>query len=57
MPAARDEAAGGPIAAFEQNGWRVSINSRTPGLGFSLPERLTVEREGTRVKLLVQGWE
>ena len=57
MPADKNQPAGGPIADFQQNGWRVSINSRTPALGFSLPERLTVEREGARMKLLVESWQ
>jgi hypothetical protein len=35
----------------------VSINSRSPGLGFSLPQRLTAEREGARLKLLVERWK
>jgi outer membrane lipoprotein LolB len=47
----------GEIRDFSQGGWRVSINSRAPGLGFSMPQRLTAEREGARLKLFVQGWE
>jgi outer membrane lipoprotein LolB len=47
----------GAITAFTQSGWRVSINSRAAGLGFSLPQRLTAEREGTRLKLLVERWQ
>jgi outer membrane lipoprotein LolB len=58
MPAEKHEAAGGgAITDFAQNGWRVSIHSRAPGLGFSLPERLTAEREGARLKLLVESWQ
>ena len=58
MPAEKHEAAaGGAITDFAQNGWRVSILSRAPGLGFSLPERLTAEREGARLKLLVESWQ
>src|SRR5690242_7704992 len=38
-----EDAAGGAITDFQQNGWRVSIDSRAPGLGFSLPARLTAE--------------
>ena len=48
--------ASGEIHDFTQNGWRVSINSRAPGLGFALPQRLTAEREGARIKLLVETW-
>ena len=46
----------GEISDFTQRGWRVSIDSREPGLGFSLPKRLTAEREGARMKLLVESW-
>jgi hypothetical protein len=34
----------------------VIINSRAPALGFALPKRLTAEREGARLKLLVETW-
>ena len=47
----------GEIHDFIQAGWRVSINSRVPGLGFSLPQRLTAERDGARLKLLVERWQ
>ena len=47
----------GEIHDFIQAGWRVSINSRAAGLGFSLPQRLTAEREGARLKLLVERWQ
>jgi outer membrane lipoprotein LolB len=55
--AAINAADNGEIRDFTQNGWRVSINSRAAGLGFSLPQRLTAEREGARLKLLVERWE
>ena len=58
MPAEKHEdAAAGAITDFLQNGWRVSIDSRAPGLGFSLPARLTAEKEGARMKLLVESWQ
>ena len=47
----------GEIRDFTQNGWRVSIAARVAGLGFSLPRRLTAEREGARMKLLVDRWQ
>src|SRR5262249_45201300 len=53
---AHDDGAGGPIRDFAQNGWRVSIQSRSPGLGFALPQRLVAEREDARLKLLVEQW-
>ncbi|MBC7976311.1 MAG: outer membrane lipoprotein LolB [Myxococcales bacterium] len=65
-----DQGSGAPLD-FQQNGWRVSINSRVPGLGFSLPQRLTFERGGAesvgapgniegeraRLKLFVERWQ
>ena len=51
------DAGSGEIRDFLQNGWHVSINSRAPALGFSLPLRLTAEREGARMKLLVDRWQ
>lgn len=54
--AVRNEAANEELLGFEQNGWNVSIQARMPALGFSLPQRLTVEREGARMKLLVEQW-
>jgi outer membrane lipoprotein LolB len=47
----------GAIKEFTQAGWRVSVNGRSPALGFSLPQRLTAEREGARLKLLVERWQ
>jgi len=51
------DAGTGEIHDFTQAGWRVSISSRAAGLGFSLPQRLTAEREGARLKLLVERWQ
>jgi outer membrane lipoprotein LolB len=51
------DAGTGEIHDFTQAGWRVSINSRAAGIGFALPQRLTVEREGARLKLLVERWQ
>ena len=51
------DAGSGEIRDFLQNGWRVSINTRAPALGFALPLRLTAEREGARMKLLVDRWQ
>jgi outer membrane lipoprotein LolB len=47
----------GEIRGFTQNGWHVIIQARAAGLGFSLPQRLNVEREGVRLKLLAQSWQ
>ena len=51
------DAGSGEIHDFTQGGWRVSINTRAAGLGFSLPQRLTAERDGARLKLLVERWQ
>jgi len=51
------DAGSGEIHDFTQGGWRVSINTRAAGLGFSLPQKMTAEREGARLKLFVQAWE
>ncbi len=56
-----DQVSGAPLD-FQQNGWRVSVNSRVPGLGFSLPQRLSfermgAERDGARLKLFVERWQ
>jgi outer membrane lipoprotein LolB len=56
-PSMPDAAPGtGELRGFTQNGWRVSINTRAPALGFSLPQRLTAERDGARLKLFVERW-
>lgn len=47
----------GEIRGFVQNGWHVAINTRAPALGFSLPQRLTAERGGARLKLFVERWQ
>jgi outer membrane lipoprotein LolB len=52
-----EDSGSGEIHDFTQNGWRVSINARAEGLGFALPQRLTAEREGARLKLLVENWQ
>lgn len=54
---AADATSPGPLDGFEQDGWHVLVNSRAPALGFSLPQRLTIEREGARLKLLVEQWQ
>jgi outer membrane biogenesis lipoprotein LolB len=45
------------VFAFEQGGWRVNIESRIPAMGFSLPQKLTIERDGARLKLFVDRWQ
>jgi outer membrane lipoprotein LolB len=50
------DATSGEIRGFTQGGWKVSITARVASLGFSLPRRLTAEREGARMRLLVEHW-
>jgi outer membrane lipoprotein LolB len=47
----------GEVRGFVQNGWHVAINTRAPALGFALPQRLTAERGGARLKLFVERWQ
>ena len=51
------DATSGEIRTFMQDGWKISIDSRAPALGFALPQRLTATREGARMKLLVDRWQ
>jgi outer membrane lipoprotein LolB len=51
------DAVTGEIRGFRQNGWQVSVETRAPALGFSLPRRLTAQREGARLKLAVDQWQ
>ena len=51
------DAVSGEIHDFTQHGWHVSIGTRAPALGFALPQRLTAERAGARMKLLVEHWQ
>jgi outer membrane lipoprotein LolB len=46
----------GEIRGFRQEGWSVRVEQRMPALGFSLPRRLVVDREGARLKLLAESW-
>ena len=47
----------GEIRAFQQTGWRVSIDARAAAMGFALPQRLVVSRDGARMKLLIENWQ
>jgi len=56
VPLDQDPATG-EIRGFNQDGWRIDIQSRAPGLGFALPKKLTAEHEGAKVKLVVDQWQ
>jgi len=47
----------GEIRGFRQNGWQVNVDARAPAMGFALPQRLTAQREGARLKLAVDRWQ
>ena len=47
----------GEIRAFQQNGWRVAIDARAAAMGFALPQRLVVARDGARMKVLIETWQ
>lgn len=47
---------GGAPPAFEQAGWRVSMDRWQDVLGNRLPARLTAERDGARIRLAVSRW-
>lgn len=49
----------GDAAAFEQSGWRVQVNEYTtvPGAPAPLPRRLVLERDATRVRVIVDRWD
>jgi len=55
--ALEQDAVTGEIRGFSQHGWRVSVETRAPALGFALPRRLTAQREGARLKLAVDHWQ
>jgi outer membrane lipoprotein LolB len=56
-PTARYDIVTNEMTRFVQDGWSVTIEKRMPALGFALPQRLTAEREGARMKLVVERWQ
>lgn len=47
----------GGSPGFNQAGWQVSVDRWQPAPGNVLPARLTLERDGTRIRLAVTRWE
>jgi outer membrane lipoprotein LolB len=45
------------LASLEQDGWRIEYASYVAVGSEWLPSRLTLQREGVRVRLLVDGWQ
>lgn len=48
---------GGRPDSFRQEGWQVQITRFGPAPGGELPTRLTLERDGARLRLAVNRWE
>jgi outer membrane lipoprotein LolB len=44
------------LASLQQDGWQVDYGAYTSVGGEWLPSRLTLQREGVRVRLIVDGW-
>ena len=44
------------LQSLQQNGWQVDYGSYMPVNGGWLPARLTLQRAGVRVRLVVDGW-
>ncbi len=48
--------AAGRLVSLQQHGWQVNYQSYRNYDGFALPTRLELQREGVRVKILVDDW-
>jgi outer membrane lipoprotein LolB len=44
------------LASLQQDGWQVDYGAYTSVGGEWLPSRVTLQREGVRVRLIVDGW-
>jgi outer membrane lipoprotein LolB len=44
------------LQSLEQDGWQIDYTGYMPGVGPSLPAKLTLQRAGVRVRLVVDGW-
>jgi outer membrane lipoprotein LolB len=44
------------LQSLEQDGWQIDYTGYVPNAGGSLPSRLTLQRSGVRVRLIVDGW-
>jgi outer membrane lipoprotein LolB len=45
------------LATLTQNGWQIAYNGYSFVGGEWLPARLTLQREGVRVRVIVDGWD
>ena len=50
------DASGQHLKSLVQDGWRVDYDEYTNAAGQALPARMTLQREGVRVRLLVEDW-
>jgi outer membrane lipoprotein LolB len=44
------------LQSLSQDGWQIDYTGYMPGAGGSLPAKLTLQRAGVRVRLVVDGW-
>jgi outer membrane lipoprotein LolB len=44
------------LQSLEQDGWQIDYTGYMPSGGASLPAKLTLQRAGVRVRLVVDGW-
>ena len=44
------------LQSLQQNGWQIDYTGYMPNGSVSLPARLTLQRAGVRVRLVVDGW-
>jgi outer membrane lipoprotein LolB len=44
------------LAALEQDGWKIQYSSYGASGGQLLPQRLTLQKEGVRVRMLIDTW-
>ncbi len=47
----------GHLAALEQDGWRIEYQAYAAGEQGGLPQRLTLQRERTRIRVVISTWQ
>lgn len=45
------------LAGLEQHGWQITYGQYAPVAGRWMPQRMTLQREGVRVRVIVDQWE
>ena len=56
-PARETFAGDGRLATLEQRGWVVRYDGWSEAAGLLLPRKLTMEREGVRVRVVAERWD